>query len=329
MGKIIKYNNNINKNNDQIMSIFNNEIKNIKHIRSSFDEDNEDIIKDLDFLEGYLTNLTVKYKDKNWKTESTQTRFIDSYNFLKKDMKNEDEVWKAFFFSEFIYFADINSGLIHEDNDYIKMIINAIDTNTEDLDISNSFLIKEIINDVRKPIIKRLFQKKEEDETYKMINVIEGIIDGFDLLTIFNWYKDDNLEEDYEKEDLQNGILTIDRIYNYYKEQEEIISLIKEATFYSKHSLDEKYDDSEDVFKIKIINSIKLIKKFPEEYKFYYIQLVRRINSRKLIDQELYELIELTNLYINMGDQITEYDFEDLNHYLDLIEDKYKNKSFI
>ncbi|MBO6195154.1 MAG: hypothetical protein J6O56_02265 [Bacilli bacterium] len=327
MGEIIKFDNSINKNNNQIMSIFKNEIEHIKNIRSKFSDEDEDIVKDLDFLEGYLTNLTIKYKEKNWKTESSQNKFINSYNCLKSDLKDEDDVWKAFFFSEFIYFSDINSGLIYEDDEYIKMIINAIDNNMQNFDINNSILINKIINDVRKSIIKNLFHNDENDETYKMVNVVEGIVDGFDLLTIFNWYKDDNLEDIYDKEDLQNGILTIDRIYNYYKDQEEIVSLIKEASFYSEHGFDEKYDDSEEMLKIKIINGIKFINNFPEEYKLYFIQLVRRINSKKSIDEELYEIIKLTNLYLSMGEQITEYDFEDLNHYLDLVEVKIKNKS--
>ena len=327
MNNIIKFDNSINETSESIKLIFNKELKNIKNLRKKFDENNGDIINDLDYLEGYISNLIVKHRDKNWKPKNTEKKFVDLYNSFNERLKDDDEVWKVFFLSEFIYFSDVNSSLLNEDEDYINLIVTAIDTNLENFNISDTNTIKRIINDVRKNVIKNLFKNIDSEDVEKMVDIVEGIASGINLLTINGWYKDDNIDYEDENDNLQTGILTLDRVYNYYKKQEDMEDLIKYTSFYRNHDIDEEYDDSEEKRRMGIINSILLLKKYPEEYKLYYLDLARNINAKRLIDEELHEIIGLTSLYLKMGEQITEYDYEDLKHYVDLLERSYNNKN--
>lgn len=327
MGDIVKFDNRISETNGEIINIFKTEINNIKTLRNDFDED-DDYIKDLDYLEGYLTALSIKYEDKTWKSKNVQDKFIDLYNSFKDKLKDEDDVWKVFFFSELIYFTDINSSLIKDNKEYVYRVIRGIDTNIEDIGIDNKKLINEIIVDVRKNVIRNLFIDKEsKDEDEKMVNVVEGIVNGDNLLTIYSWYKDDNLEEDEDlNKDLQNGIITLDRVSDYYIRKEELVNLLKYTDFYINNKDEEEYIDDEHFRRMDILCKIDLLKSYPEEYKFYYLQLARKINSKKDINLELKEITELTDLYLTMGEQITEYDYEDLDYFVEMVGGKNENR---
>ena len=327
MGDIVKFDNRISDTNNDILNIFKTEINNIKNLRSDFDDD-DFFVEEFDYLEGYLSNLLLTYKNRNWKSKNVQERFIELYDNMKNKLKEDDEVWKAFFFSELIYFTDINSSLINNNDDYVYMVVKGIDSNIEDIGIDNKNLISNIINSVDKKVIKNLFANKESDEDeYKMINVVEGIVNKDSLLTIYSWYKDDNLDKDENiSKDLQNGIITFDRIYDYYIEQEEFVNLMNFANFYNANKDEDEYIDDDHFRRMDIINKIRSLKSFPEEYKFYYLQLARKINSKKDINRELVEITELTDLYLTMGDQITEYDYEDLDHFIEVVGGKYENR---
>ena len=66
MGDIVKFDNRISDTNNDILNIFKTEINNIKNLRSDFDDD-DFFVEEFDYLEGYLSNLLLTYKNRNWK----------------------------------------------------------------------------------------------------------------------------------------------------------------------------------------------------------------------------------------------------------------------
>ncbi len=126
-----------------------------------------------------------------------------------------------------------------------------------------------------------------------------------------------------ESENLQNGILSIDRIYNYYRKKEEMYDLLSILDQYKNNEDDYSNNHLE---RVNVINAINLIKEFPEEYKLYYVELIRKINKTKDIEKELKQVLELTCFYLNMGDQIEEFDYDDLKHYINMIGGKNEDR---
>ena len=68
----------------------------------------------------------------------------------------------------------------------------------------------------------------------------------------------------------------------------------------------------------KIIDSIGNIELFDNEYQEIYLKLVRKIIQMRNVDIEIDNLVRLTGLYLEMGAQITEFDMEDIEHYLEI-----------
>ena len=135
-----------------------------------------------------------------------------------------------------------------------------------------------------------------------------------------------NNKSSKKSEDLQNGILTIDRIYNYYRKKEEIYDLLKLLDQYKNNEELEDYYSNNHLERVNVINAINLIKEFPEDYKLYYIELIRKINKTKDIEKELKQVLELTCFYLNMGDQLEEFDYDDIKHYINMIGGKNEDR---
>lgn len=294
MGEVIKFNNSINETNDKIKSIFNSVINEINKDINEFTDLDEDTINELKYLENYIRELSLKIENKNWKSKTVEERFIDTYDYFKEI--KDDELWKVFCISELIYFTDINSSILDENKDYTNLILTALDTNMDEIDINNKEMINKIIDDVQKPIIKNVFNNYDEDQSYKMIDIVDGLSSGIDLLTVSNWYKDEK-ELENDSYSLKNGILTIDRIYNYYIEQEYYNYLFKKLAL-EQHNNDIEKIEQEHNYNISILNKILLIKSYSESDKLKYIDTIRKINSNYTLEEQLEKVINLTSIYL-------------------------------
>ena len=294
MGKVISFNNSINETNDKIKSIFNSVINEINKVINEFTDLDEDTINELKYLENYIRELSLKIENKNWKSKTVEERFIDTYDYFKEI--KDDELWKVFCISELIYFTDINSSILDENKDYTDLILVALDTNMEEIGIKSKEVINKVISDVEKPIIKNVFNSYDEDKSYKMIDIVDGISSGIDLITVSNWYKDEK-ELENDSYSLKNGILTIDRIYNYYIEQEYYNYLFKKLAL-EQHNEDTKKLEQEHNYNVSILNKILLLNSYSESDKLKYIDTIRKINSNYALEEQIDKVINLTDVYL-------------------------------
>lgn len=294
MGKVISFNNSINETNDKIKSIFNSVINEINKVINEFTDLDEDTINELKYLENYIRELSLKIENKNWKSKTVEERFIDTYDYFKEI--KDDELWKVFCISELIYFTDINSSILDENKDYTNLILVALDTNMEEIGIKSKEVINKVISDVQKPIIKNVFNNYDEDQSYKMIDIVDGISSGIDLITVSNWYKDEK-ELENDSYSLKNGILTIDRIYNYYIEQEYYNYLFKKLAL-EQHNEDTKKIEQEHNYNVSILNKILLLNSYSESDKLKYIDTIRKINSNYALEEQIDKVINLTDGYL-------------------------------
>lgn len=294
MGEVINFNNSINETNDKIKSIFYSVINEINKVINEFTDLDEDTINELKYLENYIRELSLKIENKNWKSKTVEERFIDTYDYFKEI--KDDELWKVFCISELIYFTDINSSILDENKDYTNLILVALDTNMEEIGIKSKEVINKVISDVEKPIIKNIFNNYDEDQSYKMIDIVDGISSGIDLITVSNWYKDEK-ELENNLYSLKNGILTIDRIYNYYIEQEYYNYLFKKLAL-EQHNEDTKKLEQEHNYNVSILNKILLLNSYSESDKLKYIDTIRKINSNYALEEQIDKVINLTDVYL-------------------------------
>ena len=294
MGKVINFDNSINETNDKIKSIFYSVINEINKVINEFTDLDEDTINELKYLENYIRELSLKIENKNWKSKTVEERFIDTYDYFKEI--KDDELWKVFCISELIYFTDINSSILDENKDYTNLILVALDTNMEEIGIKSKEVINKVISDVEKPIIKNVFNSYDEDKSYKMIDIVDGLSSGIDLITVSNWYKDEK-ELENDSYSLKNGILTIDRIYNYYIEQEYYNYLFKKLAL-EQHNEDTKKLEQEHNYNTSILNKILLLNSYSESDKLKYIDTIRKINSNYALEEQIDKVINLTDVYL-------------------------------
>lgn len=304
MGEVIKFNNSINETNDKIKSIFNSVINEINKDINSFSDLDKETIDELKYLENYISKLLLKIENKNWKSKVVEEKFIGTYNYFNEEIEESDELCKIFCISELIYFTDINSLILDDNKEYTNLILTALDTNMDEIDINNKEMINKIIDEVQKPIIKNVFNNYDEDQRYKMIDIVDGISSGIDLITVSNWYKDEK-ELENDSYSLKNGILTIDRIYNYYIEQEYYNYLFKKLAL-EQHNEDTKKLEQEHNYNTSILNKILLLNSYSESDKLKYIDTIRKINSNYALEEQIDKVINLTDVYLTHLEETSE-----------------------
>ena len=307
MGEVIEFNNSINKTNKVIKDIITEVINMINKLLDDMSDLDEYTVSELKYLNKYFNNLLLKIEDRNWKISSTEEKFIKTYNCFKKYLSEEDKLWQVFCLSELLYFTDINSSILSDNVDYTNLIIIGLDINMESIGIENKDVINKVIKNVKKPAIKKVFKDFGEDEKYRMVNIIDGLSSGVDLSVVSSWYSgeedDDNNTSLEDVHSLQNGILTIDRIYDFFVEMEEVYFLLKKHSYIEKNmdteKLDKKYIDD-----VSMLEKILLLKKFPEKYQLSYINSVREIDAKYGLEEKLERVILLTKLYMMQVDEL-------------------------
>jgi len=308
MGDVIKFDNSYNENNAPVFYIFIDVVKQLRRMKEEIVKDFDNTYNELDYLESYIYYLAAKIRIKNWKSSELQDLFISKYHYFKETTLDIDDLLRVYYLSELIYFTDLESGLVKEDNEYITYILKGLDNNLDNIKITDKESIKRILKSIRKPIIKELF-KYEIDETFKMIDIIDSVYNKVDLFTISTWYHEDP-EDEYKKiieDDLLNGILTIDRVYNYYVEQQNLCylwKLYKLDRSNKKMSVEESLKHKD---KFDTIDKMVSIKSYSERSRFNYLYAIREIASKKSINEEIEDITNLTKFYIKHKKDIDNY----------------------
>lgn len=306
MSKIIELNNYRKGDNKRINRIFHDAVWSIKDYKLEHDNIEKYVLDSLDFLECYIYDLELKTKNRTWKTESLENTFIEYYDFFKESF-GKDELGNILI-NHLIYFSDLYFPILNEDKYYIELIISGIIGNGKHLKLSDKNKVKNILKDVTNPIIKDKFNVKDDFDLAKINDIIDGLVNGLNPLLISTLYS-----EEYPEYDLEEDILTLSRIKEYYLSEELLrfqCDLDFNKDFGSSFIIHDRNEG--------ILKNIPYINSFSKKYKRIYLDIARSIISKHDIDAEINDIVRLTSLYLEMGKQIEEFDIEEIKHYIDL-----------
>lgn len=306
MAEVIELKKYFKGSNEEINKIFHDSLIGIKKYKTN----NKDIadyeLESLDFLEGYISNLEVKTKDKSWKPEPIENKFLKHYMFFKDSFGKDTYVEP--FIGHFIYLTDLYAPILNEDKYYIELVISGIIGNCKELKLSDKNKIASILKDVTKPILKSKFNVKDEFDLVKMNDIVDGLGKGYNPLLISALYDADYPEDD----NLEEGKLTLDRIKDYYLSQEEL-RFYYDSEYIDLETAKKKHDIIED-----LLEKVSCIKSFSKKYQRIYLDVMKKVIKKHNVDEEIMDVVKLTALYLDHGAQITEFDEEDIEHYLSL-----------
>ncbi len=306
MAEVIELKKYLKGSNEEINKIFHDSVIGIKKYKTN----NKDIpdyeLESLDFLEGYISDLEIRTKDKSWKPEPIENKFLKHYMFFK-DSFGKDEFVDTFI-GHFIYISDLYGPILNEDKYYIELVISGIIGNCKELKLSDKNKIASILKDVTKPIIKSKFDVKDCLDLAKMNDIIDGMKKGYNPLLISALYDADYPEDD----NLKEGKLTLDRIKDYYLSQEEL------RFYYDSEYIDLETATNKHKIIEEILEQVPSIKTFSKKYQRIYLDIMKKVIKKHNIDEEIFDVVKLTALYLDHGAQITEFDEEDIEHYLSL-----------
>lgn len=283
MNKVIEFkkNNNLEVN-GQLLYLFDELDKEIKIFVNSSEYDTELF----DDLISYFYEVYNKVKNNSYNNVST-TKFLTKFNCITDEKDKTDKLINSL---EYIRLYDMLKGnLFKADDEIVKLMLYL----PWEFDIDKEFfnnVIKYFQNDTMKKSIN-----EETDRTKKVNKFLEycDVIEkGYNPILMCN-----DSKEKTEEISLDRGIMTIDRIYNYYINQANSLRNITENV------------PSDEI--LNELEKILLIKKFNNKIQNKFILIARNIDSNcnALIDK-LKCISSLVIIFLHFKDKL---DIIDIN----------------
>lgn len=283
MNKVIEFKKNNNLEiNEQLLYLFDELDKEIKIFVNSSEYDTELF----DDLISYFYEVYNKVKNNSYNNVST-TKFLTKFNCITDEKDKTDKLINSL---EYIRLYDILKGnLFKADDEIVKLMLYL----PWEFDIDKEFfnnIIKYFQNDTMKKSIN-----EETDRTKKVNKFLEycDVIEkGYNPILMCN-----DSKEKTEEISLDRGIMTIDRIYNYYINQANSLRNITENV------------PSDEI--LNELEKILLIKKFNNKIQNKFILIARNIDSNcnALIDK-LKCISSLVIIFLHFKDKL---DIMDIN----------------
>ena len=283
MNKVIEFKKNNNLEiNEQLLYLFDELDKEIKIFVNSSEYDTELF----DDLISYFYEVYNKVKNNSYNNVST-TKFLTKFNSITDEKDKTDKLINSL---EYIRLYDILKGnLFKADDEIVKLMLYL----PWEFDIDKEFfnnVIKYFQNDTMKKSIN-----EETDRTKKVNKFLEycDVIEkGYNPILMCN-----DSKEKTEEISLDRGIMTIDRIYNYYINQANSLRNITENV------------PSDEI--LNELEKILLIKKFNNKIQNKFILIARNIDSNcnALIDK-LNCISSLVIIFLHFKDKL---DIMDIN----------------
>ena len=283
MNKVIEFKKNSNLEiNEQLLYLFDELGKEIKIFVNSSEYDTELF----DDLISYFYEVYNKVKNNSYNNVST-TKFLTKFNSITDEKDKTDKLINSL---EYIRLYDILKGNLFKAGDEIVKLMLYLPW---EFDIDKEFfnnVIKYFQNDTMKKSIN-----EETDRTKKVNKFLEycDVIEkGYNPILMCN-----DSKEKTEEISLDRGIITIDRIYNYYINQANSLRNITENV------------PSDEIF--NELEKILLIKKFNNKIQNKFILIARNIDSNcnALIDK-LNCISSLVIIFLHFKDKL---DIMDIN----------------
>lgn len=283
MNKVIEFKKNNNLEiNEQLLYLFDELDKEIKIFVNSSEYDTELF----DDLISYFYEVYNKVKNNSYNNVST-TKFLTKFNCITDEKDKTDKLINSL---EYIRLYDMLKGnLFKADDEIVKLMLYL----PWEFDIDKEFfnnVIKYFQNDTMKKSIN-----EETDRTKKVNKFLEycDVIEkGYNPILMCN-----DSKEKTEEISLDRGIMTIDRIYNYYINQANSLRNITENV------------PSDEI--LNELEKILLIKKFNNKIQNKFILIARNIDSNcnALIDK-LKCISSLVIIFLHFKDKL---DIMDIN----------------
>lgn len=283
MNKVIEFKKNNNLEiNEQLIYLFDELDKEIKNFVNS-SEYNEELFDD---LINYFYEVYNKVKNNSYNNFNT-TKFLTKFNCITDEKDKTDKLINSL---EYIRLYDMLKGnLFKADDEIVKLMLYL----PWEFDIDKKFfnnVIKYFQNDTMKKSIN-----EETDRTKKVNKFLEycDVIEkGYNPILMCN-----DSKEKTEDISLDSGIMTIDRIYNYYINQANSLRSITQSV------------PSDDI--LNELEKILLIKKFNNKIQNKFILIARNIdfNCNALIDK-LNCISSLVIIFLHFKDKL---DIMDIN----------------
>lgn len=283
MNKVIEFKKNNNLEiNEQLLYLFGELDEEIKNFVNS-SEYNEELFDD---LVSYFYEVYNKVKNDSYNNVST-TKFLTKFNGITDEKDKTDKLINSL---EYIRLYDVLKGnLFKVDDEIVKLMLYL----PWEFDVDKEFfnnVIKYFQNDAIKKSIK------EETDRIKKVNKFleycDAIEKGYNPILMRN-----DSKEKTEEISLDSGIMTIDRIYNYYINQANSLRSITESV------------PSDDI--LNELEKILLIKKFNNKIQNKFILIARSIDSNcNVLIDKLNCMSNLVIIFLHFKDKI---DIMDIN----------------
>ncbi len=284
MGNIVDFNelkkNSKNEKLDELIKKSYNDIKKFETKNKELLDDNFKIL--YDFLKELYLN-----ENKRLLSSKLIDRFISNFDKVTYD---EDDSNKYYLMLEYFYLAFKSKGKIFiNDDEYLSVILKSFC----EMDEINPKSYLDIANTLSNTGIKKIINNEKKDKKVLMVDIIDALNNGKNILDIYLIYNDDN------KDDMELSIYTIDNIHNYYLNQI--------AFFFDK--IDQHIVDN--------IDSILLIKTYSDDIKYKFIQLVIKIRSiSNTLIKEISLLSDLVDIIFSFSDDLEKIDKETMESML-------------
>lgn len=283
MNKVIEFKKNNNLEiNEQLLYLFDELDKEIKIFVNSSEYDTELF----DDLISYFYEVYNKVKNNSYNNVST-TKFLTKFNSITDEKDKTDKLINSL---EYIRLYDILKGNLFKAGDEIVKLMLYLPW---EFDIDKEFfnnVIKYFQNDTMKKSIN-----EETDRTKKVNKFLEycDVIEkGYNPILMCN-----DSKEKTEEISLDKGIMTIDRIYNYYINQANSLRSITENV------------PSDEI--LNELEKILLIKKFNNKIQNKFILIARNIDSNcNVLIDKLKCISSLVIIFLHFKDKL---DIMDIN----------------
>lgn len=262
------------------------EFNKIEQKINTFIKDNGDDI-DNKFKELYIRFMQFKKRanEELFLTDSQSERFLNTYKEICYD---EDEFYECYRILEYINIVGLfKNRVLSKESSFIKILIDSI-ASYDDITIKDyNKVIPILLNKKIEELLKMQDPKIKKKD--KMIDYIDQILNGYNLLEIYS-YEIEKGNTDFD--DLSAGIMTIDRIYNFYVYILEAINSIKENCIKNGNM----------IYKMILINS------FSNESQLKFINIIKKIKkyNQGLVVQLKFICI-LVEIYLKLGKKIENY----------------------
>ena len=280
------------------LEIFNN-VANKKGLRNEIKKHD----KHYEYIITKFDEIYDKLKKGLWSNKN-DNKFVEKFESITA---SEDETLKYINELEFIYLYDLlKEDIFKVKDEYINIFLYIPDSFLDVQKKSYEELIKCLSN---KKIIEILDKKETKNEKkYEIFDYVECILDGENPIEFAL------LPNDEEKLDtLDSGIITIDRIYNFYSYEVMVLKSL------SPNIINDEISN--------IIEMIPLIKKYNNINQNKYIELTKTIrNSAPNLIENIKNVSSLTSIFLTFDKKIDEIDLKMLEI---MLFDKIINKKSI